>query len=88
MYRGEYFILFFIIIDKQGAVSTVKNGMERDKNTFVVKILNQQNATWQGSVMWMEEQKVQKFRSALELLKLISGALEENSEAEGGSHEK
>ena len=64
------------------------NGAEQSTNTFVVKIMNQQNATWQGSVTWMEEQKEQKFRSALELLKLISEALEENSAAEGGSHEK
>ena len=58
---------------------------EKDSNTFVIKIVNQQNATWQGSVTWTEEQKVQNFRSALELLKLINGALGENS---GGSHEK
>ncbi|MCF2553962.1 hypothetical protein [Faecalicatena contorta] len=64
------------------------NGAEQSTNTFVVKIMNQQNATWQGSVTWMEEQKEQKFRSALELLKLISEALEDNSVAEGGSHEK
>ena len=61
---------------------------EKDSNTFVIKIVNQQNANWQGSVTWTEEQKVQNFRSALELLKLINGALGENSGAEGGSHEK
>lgn len=61
---------------------------EKDSNTFVIKIVNQQNATWQGSVTWTEEQKVQNFRSALELLKLINVALGENSGAEGGSHEK
>lgn len=66
----------------------VKQGREKDTNTFVVKIVNQQNATWQGSVTWTEEQKVQNFRSALELLKLINGALEGDSGAEGGSHEK
>ena len=65
----------------------MKSGSERS-NTFIVKILNQQNATWQGSVTWTEEQKVQNFRSALELLKLISEALEGDSGAEGGSHEK
>ena len=55
-------------------------------NTFVVKIVSQQNSTWQGSVTWTEEKKVQNFRSALELL---SGALDEGDiEAEGGNHEK
>ena len=58
-------------------------------NTFVVKIVSQQNSTWQGSVTWTEGKKVQNFRSALELLKLISGALDEGDiEAEGGNHEK
>ena len=58
----------------------------KNTNTFVV---SQQNSTWQGSVTWTEEKKVQNFRSALELLKLISGALDEGDiEAEGGNHEK
>lgn len=61
----------------------------KNTNTFVVKIVSQQNSTWQGSVTWTEEKKVQNFRSALELLKLISGALDEGDiEAEGGNHEK
>lgn len=61
----------------------------KNTNTFVVKIVSQQNSTWQGSVNWTEEKKVQNFRSALELLKLISGALDEGDiEAEGGNHEK
>lgn len=66
----------------------MRQGKGKDTNTFIVKIVNQQNETWQGSVTWMEEQKVQNFRSALELLKLINGALEDNSGAEGGNHEK
>ena len=34
---------------------------EKDTNTgtFVVKIINQQKSTWQGSVTWLEEQKTQ-----------------------------
>lgn len=50
--------------------------------TFVVKIINRQNATWQGSVTWVEEQKTQQFRSALELLKLIDSVMgaEESTE--------
>ena len=74
--------------DSKGAMWTVRQGREKDTNTFIVKIVNRQNETWQGSVTWTEKQKVQNFRSALELLKLINGALEENSGAEGGNHEK
>ena len=50
----------------------------RKKETFLVNILYRQNATWQGRVLWAEEGKTYSFRSALELLKLIDGALEEN----------
>ena len=56
--------------------------------TFIVKIVNRQNSTWQGSVTWVEEQKTQNFRSALELLKLIDGVLDEDLEIEGGSHDE
>lgn len=62
---------------------------KRDKaGTFVLKILDCQNATWQGSVTWVEGHQEQYFRSALELLKLIDGALDEKNEIEGGRHEK
>ena len=42
-------------------------------------------ATWQGSVTWVEKKEKQQFRSALELLKLIESALDEE---EGENHEK
>lgn len=48
--------------------------------TFVVKIENRQNATWQGSITWAEKRKTMCFRSALELLKMIDGALDEDHE--------
>ena len=67
---------------------TVKNGSEKPQGTFIVKILNNQHSTWQGSVHWVEENVTQKFRSALELLKLIDGALDEGQNLGGGNHEK
>ena len=52
----------------------------RNLVSFLIKIMDQQNGTWQGSVTWVEEQREQHFRSALELLKLIDGALDNNYE--------
>ena len=52
----------------------------RNLVSFYSKIMDQQNGTWQGSVTWVEEQREQHFRSALELLKLIDGALDNNYE--------
>ena len=60
----------------------MKNDSERDCGTFVIKILDRQNATWQGNVTWIEEHKVQNFRSALELLKLIDEALDGHPETD------
>jgi len=45
--------------------------------TFAVKVLFRQNASWQGSVVWLEEKREESFRSALELLLLIHSALSE-----------
>ena len=56
--------------------------------TFLVKIVDNQNATWQGSVTWVEEKKEQHFRSALELLKLIDGVISQEEIIGGGSHEE
>lgn len=50
------------------------------RGTFVIQILNQQNATWQGTVTWTEEKITQPFRSLLELIKLIDNALGEKDE--------
>lgn len=66
----------------------MRNNTDKPQGTFIIKILNKQHSTWQGSVTWVEEQKTQNFRSALELLKLIDGALDEELEIEGGNHEE
>lgn len=50
------------------------------KATFVVNVQYRQNATWQGKVLWAETNRTCNFRSALELLKLIDGALDEEEE--------
>ena len=45
--------------------------------TFILNIYNRQNATWQGSVTWVEKKEKQQF--------LIESALDEE---EGENHEK
>ena len=39
-------------------------------------------------VNWVEGQRTQNFRSAMELLKLIDGALDENVDIKGGNYEE
>ncbi|WP_024866202.1 hypothetical protein [Butyrivibrio sp. FCS014] len=47
----------------------------RRKGTFVVKIEYCQNETWQGKVVWAEENRTERFRSMLELVKLMDEAM-------------
>jgi hypothetical protein len=49
--------------------------------TFVIHVMYRQNATWQGSVLWAESGQTQNFRSALELIKLMDSAMEEEGPA-------
>ena len=50
----------------------VKIMKEKTSNTFIVKVLNQQNDSWQGSVTWADTNETQYFRSALELLHMMN----------------
>ena len=52
--------------------------MGEKKGTFIVKIDNCQKDTWQGRVVWADENRTVHFRSALELLKLIDNAMINN----------
>ena len=57
------------VLEKRGA-----------KGTFLLNVKYRQNSSWQGSVTWVDEQREQYFRSTLELLKLIDGALEKRND--------
>ncbi|WP_187118766.1 hypothetical protein [Christensenella timonensis] len=50
--------------------------MEKSKATFVIQIQCKQNATWQGQIIWSDKKETQRFRSELELIKLMESALE------------
>ena len=53
-------------------------GLECQKGelaTFMVRIIFRQNSSWQGSIIWMEGEQEQSFRSALELIFLMDNAL-------------
>lgn len=43
--------------------------------TFSVRILFRQNASWQGSVSWIEGNQEEYFRSVLELIVLLDNAI-------------
>ena len=59
-----------------------KHGTNNAKGTFIVNILFQQNATWQGNILWLETNKKQNFRSVLEMIRLMDEVLIESTEDE------
>lgn len=58
------------------------------KATFTIQIQFQQHATWQGSITWAEGGKTQKFRSELEMLKLMMEAVASDESDEPESEEE
>ena len=47
--------------------------------TFIVKVLYRQNATWQGTIQWVEGRQTLSFRSEYEMLKLMDEASQLNA---------
>lgn len=43
--------------------------------SFALRILFRQNASWQGSITWLDQNQEQSFRSVLELILLFDNAL-------------
>jgi hypothetical protein len=58
-------------------IDSAKAGqLPEDSNpTFVIQVLYRQNATWQGSIQWIEGRQTRQYRSVNELLKLLDEAL-------------
>lgn len=56
---------------------TVSNERKEGKSpTFILHVQFRQNATWQGTLTWIAENKVKRFRSELELIHLLTVAVE------------
>ncbi len=51
-----------------------------ERGTFVMKVIFRQNASWQGTVLWLEANREESFRSVLEFALLLNSALDEKGE--------
>ncbi len=67
---------------KSAAENQIAQLPRGEQATFELKILFRQNASWQGSISWMEADLDQNFRSVLELLLLMDDALKRALRAE------
>lgn len=57
------------------------SAMEGKLATFSVRVLFRQNASWQGSVTWLDGGRSQSFRSVLELVLLMDSAMRSGNSA-------
>jgi phosphotransferase system HPr-like phosphotransfer protein len=64
---------------------------EKEKNirgsSFLVKIKYQQNSSIQGTIHWLEENKIVNFRSMMELMSLVTENLDKNKIRKWGGNE-
>ena len=60
---------------KEGKRPRGEKPQEGKLATFAIRILFRQNASWQGSVAWLEGGREDSFRSVLELIFLMDSAL-------------
>ena len=44
--------------------------------TFHLQVLYRRNSSWQGKLVWMEQDELQSFRSVLELMTLIESSVQ------------
>ena len=49
--------------------------IHNSNQSFVVEVKCQENHTWQGTIHWVEGQKKENFRSALEMIRLMDSVL-------------
>lgn len=75
MFCNQYITELCYFWDKE-----VMDMVQLKNQTFIVDIKDNQNATWQGSLSWVQGNKKENFRSALELIKLIDSAIEKEQD--------
>ena len=54
---------------------TGKRNRHDDKGTFLIRVMQHQNGTWQGKITWVDEDKSTNFRSLWEMVRLMEDGL-------------
>ncbi len=53
----------------------------KDVDTFIITVDHHQNETWQGKIVWGDEHRSERFRSMLEMLRLMEQVRAKSAEA-------
>lgn len=56
-----------------------------DIGTFIIRVQQRQNCSWQGRITWSDKNQTVNFRSIWEMIRLIEDALNTVSQQEGGA---
>ncbi len=56
------------------------DSMIAEGTSFLVRVNFRQNASWQGTVQWLDGEKTVTFRSSMELAMLILEAMQESKD--------
>lgn len=59
---------------------TMSDKPKDEQATFIIHVQFRRNATWQGTIQWVDQDKRQSFRSTLEMIRLIDEAMEDSSD--------
>lgn len=54
---------------------------EKPLATFRIDVMFRQNASWQGNLIWLDQKEESQFRSVLELIMIMDGALKAEEKA-------
>ena len=61
---------------------------DRKEETFLIRIYDCQNATWQGSILWAERQQKTCFRITLQMSSLIDEPGQQDRKEIGGNEDE
>lgn len=77
---SQFLVVMTALLDQDTPASRfpdTASGIRRgNQGTFELQIFYRRNASWQGILLWKEQQRRQSFRSVLELISLLDSALE------------
>lgn len=48
--------------------------------TFIIEVKSTQHESWQGTIDWVDQNKKDTFRSALELMRMIDSVIQKEKE--------
>ena len=68
------------VYQKEQEETEKKIGAGEEKASFLVHVQFRQNATWQGTITWVNKGETQHFRSVLEMIRLMTEAVESAGE--------